>query len=134
MGKEKLAMLLDKTISATTGPMGSPPVPLSHPICPQQTHRALPASPRQGVLLRNDHGTQTGAFSGHRDSCPSRVGPLTGAEASLRMLSLAPGMLASVRTLLLCLFSVLKPRQAGLATACGYFLFPWEKKGSTKGR
>lgn len=132
--KKKLAVLLDKAISATTGPTGSPTEALSHPICPQQTCRALPTCPHQEVPLRNDHSTQTWAFWGQRKRHPSCVGPLMGAEASLRMLSLVPEMLMSTWMLLLCLFSVLKLRQPGSATACGYFLFPWEKNVSMEGR
>lgn len=95
---EKPAVLLDKPVSATRGPMGSPPAAHSHPACPKQTHRALPTCPHQGIPLYNDHSTQTQAFSGHGESNPSYVGPLTEAETSLRMLSLASGMLVSIRT------------------------------------
>lgn len=94
--------------AATTGPMGSPSAALSHPACPEQTR---PRGP----------GIQSRAPPGCRESRPARAGPLTGA---LRMLSLVPGMLASSRPSPLCLFSLLQPRQPGLATACGRFLFP----------
>lgn len=94
--------------AATTGPMGSPSEALSHPACPEQTR---PRGP----------GIQSRAPPGRGESRPALAGPLTGA---LRMLSLVPGMLASSRTSPLCLFSLLQPRQPGLATACGRFLFP----------
>lgn len=55
-GKEKPAVLLDKAISAVTGPTGSPPAALSHPVCPLPDPRG-PAhmSPPRG----NDHSAQT---------------------------------------------------------------------------
>lgn len=66
MGKGKLA--LDKAVSATTGPMGSRPGPLSQPLCPQHAHRALPTCPHRGVPLPTDHSSQPGAFLGHGKS------------------------------------------------------------------
>lgn len=86
MGKGKLA--LDKALSATTGPMGSRPGPLSQPLCPRHTHRALPTCPHPGVPLRADRSSQAGAFLGHGKSCPSRVGSWSGAEVSLGALRL----------------------------------------------
>lgn len=108
MGKGKLA--LDKAISATTGPMGSRPVPLSQPRCPKDTHGALPTCPLRGVPLRHDHSSQTRTFLGHRKSSPSCVGSLAGAAASLRALRLLGCSQASRHYSF-----VLKPCQLGSA-------------------
>lgn len=108
MGKGKLA--LDKAISATTGPMGSRPVPLSQPRCPKDTHRALPTCPLRGVPLRHDHSSQTRTFLGHGKSSPSCVGSLAGAAASLRALRLLGCSRASGHYSF-----VLKPCQPGSA-------------------
>lgn len=76
MGKGKLA--LDKAVSATTGPMGSRPMPLSQPLCP------CPRVPTEGFRFPLTTSSQAGAFLGHGKSCPSCVG----SEVCLRALRL----------------------------------------------
>lgn len=103
---------------------------------PRQQHFPIPSAPGRPVgpcprvPIKGSRFVTTTAFFGTQGG----VGPLTGAEVSLRMLSLAPGMLTIARTLLLCLFSDLKVQAAWLGYSPWLFSFPLGKEREHEGK